>query len=150
MIFITNNPKETIKLGRELGRFLKKGNVVALSGELGTGKTHFIKGIAEALNIIDEITSPTFTIVNEYDGNIRLNHFDFYRLKDENELFNIGFDEYIFSDSISAIEWADLIPSSLPEDYIEVKINILKLHKREISVKGVGNMDMCFLKGINL
>jgi len=141
MKFITNNYSETIDLGREFGKFLKKGNIVGLIGELSAGKTQFIKGIAQALNIKEEITSPTFTIVNEYDGDIKLNHFDFYRLKDENELYNIGFDEYIFSDSISAIEWVNLMPLSFSKDYIEVKINILQYDKREISIDDRRSMN---------
>lgn len=150
MIFFTNGPSETIELGEKFGKFLIKGNVVGLIGNLSAGKTHFIKGIAKALNIKDEITSPTFTIVNEYDGDIKLNHFDFYRIKDESELYNIGFDEYIFSDKISVIEWANLIPASLPKDYIEVKLNILEDEKREILINAVGNIDISLLKEIGV
>ncbi|MCL2320682.1 MAG: tRNA (adenosine(37)-N6)-threonylcarbamoyltransferase complex ATPase subunit type 1 TsaE [Oscillospiraceae bacterium] len=138
MNYITKSANETIRIGVKLGSILTNSDVIALTGELSAGKTHFIKGIARALNIKDEITSPTFTIVNEYSGIIDLNHFDFYRLKNEDDLINIGFDEYIFSDKITVIEWADLIPSCLPESYIEVKINILSDGERAISIKGIG------------
>ena len=148
MIFITKSTDETIKLGMNFGKVLKPFDVVSVVGELSAGKTHFIKGIAKALKIKDEITSPTFTIVNEYSGNINLNHFDFYRLKNEEDLLNIGFDEYIYKDSISVIEWANLIPSCLPENYMEVKINIIGEQEREISFNGVGNKYK-FLKGVN-
>ncbi len=150
MIFITNNCDETVNLGRNFGRLLKKGYIVGLIGELSAGKTHFIKGIAKSLNINEEITSPTFTIVNEYYGDFKLNHFDFYRLKNEEELYNIGFDEYIFSDSISVIEWINLMPLCIPKDYIMVKINIINENKREISIEGIGNIDISFLGELKL
>ena len=98
MVFSVNSVEETTNLGISLGKILKPGDIVCLTGDLGTGKTHITKGIAKGLEITDYITSPTFTIVNEYDsGRLKLNHFDVYRVSDPDEIYAIGFDDYIFS-----------------------------------------------------
>ena len=97
MDFVVNNIDETTSLGYKLGKLLNPGDVICLTGDLGTGKTHITKGIAKGLGINDTITSPTFTIVNEYDsGRLKLNHFDVYRVVDPDEVYSIGFDDYIF------------------------------------------------------
>jgi len=114
---------ETTQLGIQLGNLLNAGDIVCLTGDLGTGKTHITKGIAKGLNINDNITSPTFTIVNEYEGGrLKLNHFDVYRVSDPDEIYAIGFDDYIFSDSVSIIEWANYIEEILPKDLLHIKI----------------------------
>jgi len=115
---ISNSEEETKNAGRWLGRLLKPGDVICLVGELGTGKTAFTKGIAEALGIQEIITSPTFTIVNEYKGGSKLHHFDVYRVNDPDELYNIGFEEYVYSDAVVVIEWADLISDIIPDERI--------------------------------
>jgi tRNA threonylcarbamoyladenosine biosynthesis protein TsaE len=114
---------ETTQLGIKLGALLNFGDIICLTGDLGTGKTHITKGIAKGLNITDNITSPTFTIVNEYEGGrLKLNHFDVYRVSDPDEIYAIGFDDYIFSDAVSIIEWANYIEEILPEDLLHIKI----------------------------
>lgn len=124
MEFKVNSIDETTKLGFELGKLLNSGDIVCLTGDLGTGKTHITKGIAKGLNINENITSPTFTIVNEYDsGRLKLNHFDVYRVSDPDEIYAIGFDDYIFSDAVSIIEWANYIEEILPKDYIHIHIS---------------------------
>jgi tRNA threonylcarbamoyladenosine biosynthesis protein TsaE len=120
--FQTFSPEETIAVGIKLGKLLKSGDIVCLKGELGTGKTAFTNGIASALGINDYITSPTFTIINEYMAEIPLYHFDVYRIADPDEMFDIGFEEYINGDGIVVIEWASLIRDILPPDYILVDI----------------------------
>lgn len=122
MKFKANSAEETAELGLRLGRLLHKGDTICLTGELGTGKTAFTSGIARALEIEGYITSPTFTIVNEYEGRLPLYHLDVYRIGDIDEMYDIGFDEYIYGDGITVIEWADLIQGILPEERIEVKI----------------------------
>lgn len=113
---------ETTQLGIKLGKLLKSGDIICLTGDLGTGKTHITKGIAKGLGINDNITSPTFTIVNEYEsGRLKLNHFDVYRVSDPDEIYAIGFDDYIFSDSVSIIEWANYIEEILPQDLLHIK-----------------------------
>lgn len=123
MIFRVYGVDDTTTLGYKLGKLLKSGDIICLTGDLGTGKTHITKGIAKGLDIKDHITSPTFTIVNEYDsGRLKLNHFDVYRVSDPDEIYAIGFDDYIFSDAISIIEWANYIEEILPKDYIHINI----------------------------
>lgn len=116
---ITNSEKETFDLGNGFAKTLKRGSIVALNGELGAGKTVFVKGIAKGLGIIDHILSPTFTLLRQYDG---LNHFDVYRIKDSEELYEIGFLDYLYGDEITIIEWANLIEDILPSDVIHVDI----------------------------
>ncbi len=123
MIFEVNSVEDTTKLGINLGKLLKSGDIVCLTGDLGTGKTHITKGIAKGLGIEDNITSPTFTIVNEYEtGRLKLNHFDVYRVSDPDEIYAIGFDDYIFSDAVSIIEWANYIEEILPQDFLHILI----------------------------
>ena len=133
--------EETIIIGEKLGSLVNSGDIVCLTGDLGTGKTHFVKGFAKGLNIEEYITSPTFTIVNEYQGRLKLYHFDVYRVDDPDEIYAIGFDEYIFSSAVSIIEWANLIEELIPEE--SLRINIVKIPKkgdnyREIEISYIG------------
>ncbi len=114
--------EETYNIGVMIGSEAKVGDVICLDGELGAGKTAFTKGFASALKIDENITSPTFNIVNTYEGFKKLFHFDVYRIKYEDELDDIGFDEYIFGDGVCLIEWAKNIKSSIPKDAIWVEI----------------------------
>ncbi|WP_338630812.1 tRNA (adenosine(37)-N6)-threonylcarbamoyltransferase complex ATPase subunit type 1 TsaE [Clostridium baratii] len=123
MEFEVNSISETTNIGKALGKLLNAGDIICLTGDLGTGKTHITKGIAKGLNITDNITSPTFNIVNEYDsGRLKLNHFDVYRVSDPDEIYAIGFDDYIFSDAVSIIEWANYIEEILPNDFLHIYI----------------------------
>ncbi|WP_446897762.1 tRNA (adenosine(37)-N6)-threonylcarbamoyltransferase complex ATPase subunit type 1 TsaE [Clostridium sp. LBM24168] len=127
MRFLSKDVKDTMLLGEKLGRLLRPGDIICLNGELGTGKTHFVKGLAKGLDIEDTITSPTFTIVNEYNGRLKLYHFDVYRVNDPDEIEAIGFDEYIFSNAVSVIEWSDYIEQLIPEEHMKININKDKL-----------------------
>lgn len=120
--YISQSPQETQKIAAELVSMLSPGSVVCMYGDLGAGKTAFVQGMAKALNIDEPVTSPTFTIVNEYNGTLPLYHFDVYRIGSSDEMFEIGFDEYINGDGISVIEWAELIEDILPPDTISVTI----------------------------
>lgn len=123
MKFDTFSAEETSELGYKLGTFLRKGDVVCINGALGVGKTAFTGGIAKALGISEYITSPTFTIVNEYQGDIPFYHFDVYRIAEPEEMYQIGFEEYLDLDGIVVIEWAKLIEDILPCNYIEIDID---------------------------
>jgi len=104
-----------VELGRAETAQLRRGDVLALCGELGAGKTHFVKGVAAGLGTEGEITSPTFTLIHEYiGGRLPLYHFDFYRLEDEDEALKIGLDEYLDGDGVCVVEWADKFPGLLP------------------------------------
>lgn len=121
--FIIKNEEETRAFGHDLAKSLKKGSVIAMIGDLGAGKTTLTKYIAEGLGITQTITSPTFTIVQEYKGGrLPLYHFDVYRVNDPDELFEIGCDEYFDGDGVVVVEWADLIYDMLPEHSIVLKI----------------------------
>lgn len=123
MYFHVDSVEKTTVLGFNIGKLLNSGDIICLTGDLGTGKTHITKGIAKGLNIDDHITSPTFTIVNEYDtGRLKLFHFDVYRVNDPDEICAIGFDDYIFSDAVSIIEWANYIEEILPKEYLHINI----------------------------
>ena len=120
--FHAGSVERTVELGRALGQMLQKGDNVCLTGKLGTGKTAFAGGIARALGIDGYITSPTFTIINEYEGRLPLYHFDVYRISGAGEMFETGYDEYISGDGVTVIEWAELIEGILPPDRIDVHI----------------------------
>ena len=113
-----DNDKETREIGFKLGKLLKPGSIVCLIGDLGAGKTTMTQSLAEALEVDDYITSPTFTIVNEYEGKMPLYHFDVYRIGCSEEMYDIGFDEYINGEGVCIIEWANIIEDILPDDYL--------------------------------
>ena len=123
MRYTSYSPEETEKIAYEFSQWLNAGDVVCMYGELGAGKTAFVRGIARGLGIKDHITSPTFTIVNEYCGKMPLYHFDVYRIADEDEMYEIGYEEYIDGDGVSVIEWPQLIKDILPKSYYSVKID---------------------------
>lgn len=118
--YISKNEQDTIAFAKKFAQNLKKGNIIVLSGELGSGKTKFVQGILEYFGLDNEISSPTFTIVNEYSKeDINIYHFDVYRLADIDEFYAMGGDEY-FSNGICFIEWGEIIESILPEHYIKI------------------------------
>ena len=122
MIKETHSSEETEKLGYETGLKAKAGDIFCLSGDLGVGKTVFTKGFATGLGIDEDITSPTFTLINEYNGRIPLYHFDVYRVGDPEEMEYIGCDEYFFGEGVCLIEWAELIEEMIPENAVWIKI----------------------------
>lgn len=121
MIMTMKSPEQTKKLGEVLASFLQPGDLVILDGDLGAGKTIFTKGIGLGLGITEDlITSPTYTLINEYRGRYPLYHFDVYRLNEPAELEDLGYEDYFYSNGISIIEWGNLIKSYLPTDYLEI------------------------------
>lgn len=123
MFIESNSEKDTYLLGLELGQKAKAGTVYTLVGDLGVGKTVFTKGLAKGLGIEEPVSSPTFTIVQVYEeGRLPFYHFDVYRIGDIEEMDEIGYEDYVYGEGVSLIEWADLIEDILPEHYTEVKI----------------------------
>lgn len=121
--FISNSTDDTIKLGERLAKSLKGGTVIAFYGGLGMGKTAFTRGMAKALGVDEEVSSPTFAIVNDYGGNPPLYHFDMYRVESWDDLYASGFFDFYEAGGILAVEWSENIENALPENTIKVTIN---------------------------
>ena len=137
MIFESRNETDTESLGERLARSLPKGSaVVALYGELGAGKTAFVRGLARGLGITDRVVSPTFTIVNEYSGKRDLFHFDMYRLSGADELFDIGWDDYLARGGVCAVEWSENVPGAFDGSEIRVTIKKTGDDARTVTVEG--------------
>lgn len=122
MEYLSHSPEETEHIGEMLGRRLRPGTVVAYRGGLGMGKTAFTRGLARGLGCAGRVTSPTFTIVNEYDGATPLFHFDMYRLSSSDELFDIGWEDYLTRGGVCAVEWSERVDDAMPADTLWVDI----------------------------
>ena len=123
MTYVTNSPAETEALGQRLAETLQPGDVIAYTGDLGAGKTAFTRGLARGLGITERITSPTFTIVNEYlGGRLPLFHFDMYRLGSADELFDIGWEDYLARGGVCAVEWSENVPEAMEPGTITISI----------------------------
>ena len=120
---ITYSEEETILLGKKFSNELKRGDIVALYGDLGTGKTQLIKGICNGLGVEQTVTSPTFALMNVYDGREKIFHYDFYRLNSESEIYDLCVDDYFFSDGISLIEWAEKCENFLPTERVNINLS---------------------------
>lgn len=138
MQFLSHSTQETEAIGEELAQKLRGGDVLAFTGSLGMGKTAFTRGLARGLGCRGRVTSPTFTIVNEYEGRTPLFHFDMYRLGSSDELFDIGWDDYLARGGVCAVEWSGRVSDALPEDTIFVDIARTDEHEdwRTITVTG--------------
>ncbi len=136
MVFITNSPEETEEVGAALGKVLKPGTVLAYTGDLGAGKTAFTRGLARGLGASDRVTSPTYTIVNEYlSGRLPLFHFDMYRLHSSDDLWDIGWEDYLVRGGICAVEWSENIQDAL-ESPVWVRIEKCGDTTRRITIEG--------------
>ena len=136
---ISNSEEETKLIGRKFAKDLKKGNVIVLTGDLGSGKTKFTEGVLQFFGLENEISSPTFNIVNEYvNRDVNVYHFDVYRLEDEDEFYAIGGEEY-FEKGICLIEWGEMIESALPNKYIQISFsrNLEDENVREIVIEEI-------------
>ncbi len=134
--FISNNPAETEEIGRRFANNVDMGSVLALEGDLGSGKTQFTKGLVVGLGSSTPVTSPTFTIIHEYPGGrLPVYHFDFFRLEDQESVARLGLDDYLFGDGISVIEWADRFPEFIPEQARWILFEIKSENARTISTK---------------
>ena len=136
MIYQTNSPEQTEKIGSALAKILSPGTVIAYRGDLGAGKTAFTRGLARGLGISDPVTSPTYTIVNEYlGGRMPLFHFDMYRLHSADDLWDIGWEDYLERGGVCAVEWSENVADAL-EDAITVTIEKLGADTRRITIEG--------------
>jgi len=134
-IVVTTSSEETWRIGRELADSLKKGDVVALVGLLGAGKTVMVKGICDGLGYSGVVSSPTFNLINVYSGKSEIYHFDCYRLESVSELEDIGYEEYFYSgNGISLVEWADKVKTAIPEDAVHIELEIVSEFERSIRI----------------
>ena len=139
----TNSPEETRALGRRLAQALEPGTVLAFTGDLGAGKTAFVSGLAEGLGIRERVTSPTFTIVNEYEGGrLPLFHFDLYRLGSAEELFDIGWEDYLDRGGVCAVEWSENAPSAMADGARLITVRITRGEADTRRVLEIGGIDL--------
>lgn len=133
----TNRTEETLQFSKELAQKLQPGDVITLEGDLGAGKTTFTKGLAVGLDITKNVSSPTFTIIKEYNGRLPLYHMDVYRLEDSYE--DLGFDEYFEGQGVTVVEWAHLIEEQLPNELLQIKITHGEENSRILTITPKGN-----------
>ncbi len=145
---ISKSGEDTIKTGERLAKYLFPGSIVCLLGDLGAGKTAFTQGLGKGLGIVEHITSPTYTIINEYySGRIPLYHFDVYRLGSSDEMFELGCDEYFYGDGVTVLEWADNVYDILPPHRLWIKITLgANPEERNIEMEAQGNIYDAILK----
>lgn len=139
-VFQTKSASETIRLGKRIGGLLRAGDVVALVGELGAGKTQFIKGLAAGAGVGKPtyVSSPSFTLINEYPGKVPFYHIDLFRVENQKEAEGLGLEDYLHGGGMTAIEWADKIPSLLPREMLSIHLVNTGKNNRSIEVKGKG------------
>lgn len=138
---VTHSPEETIEFAKNIGSLLNGGEVIAYKGSMGAGKTTFTRGLCVGMGLPDEVTSPTFALVNEYLGKLTLYHFDMYRIMNGDELETTGFYDYISEDSVLAVEWSENISDCLPENTIYITLNRIDENTREITIEGDNRFD---------
>lgn len=147
MAVITNSAAETRALGERLAGKLKAGDVILLEGELGAGKSELARGVAKGLGVQETVTSPSFTILNVYEsGQIPLYHFDWYRLEDAGELYELGMDEYLGGDGIALVEWPGRCPDAVPEDCLRIRIEAEGENIRRITEEVNGSFRRIILE----
>ena len=146
----TNSTDETRKLGLKIGSLINQPLIIALNGDLGSGKTAFVQGLASGLEVPEEyyITSPTFTLINEYPGRLRLLHVDLYRLDSIADLEDIGLDESLYDQAVVAIEWADKLLDNLPDRHLTVNMEIIDDHCRTLSLVATGHHEVNLIKAL--
>ena len=138
MVIETNSEAETVLAGEQMGKKLLPGDVLAFYGDLGAGTTAFIRGVARGLGIASRVSSPTFTIVNEYPGPVPLFHFDMYRLGSSDELFEIGWEDYLTRGGVCCVEWTENVADAMPAEAVAVTIEKTGENARKITVSGGG------------
>jgi tRNA threonylcarbamoyladenosine biosynthesis protein TsaE len=133
-----NNLQDTEKIGKIISRYLEKGTVLCLDGDLGAGKTAITQFIAKEFGVKEYITSPTFNIIKEYEGRLPFYHMDVYRIESEDDMYDLGYDEYIYSEGVTVIEWSENIKGILPDERIDIKIDRIDDNKRIMTIEGSG------------
>ena len=132
---VTSSADETIELGKSLSEFIEAGDIMTLDGDLASGKTTFVKGIHSGLNFKREVTSPTFTLINEYEAEHRVIHMDCYRENNLQRWVNLGIQDYFYSDDVKIIEWPEIISTLIPADHISITLTSISEFERKIYIK---------------
>jgi tRNA threonylcarbamoyladenosine biosynthesis protein TsaE len=142
--FISHSENQTQRIGARLAPLLKPGDVLAVTGDLGTGKTRWVQGVCQGLGVVEPVVSPTFTLVNEYQGRLPVYHVDLYRLNSAEEVFTFGLEDYLYGPGITLVEWADQAIDYFPESYLEVHLYHLEETKRRMVLRPKGQrfLDM--------
>jgi len=143
--FISHSERQTIRLGVRLAPFLRPGDVLALTGELGTGKTRWVQGVCQGLDVTGIVNSPTFTLVNEYRGRLPVYHIDLYRLAGAAEALTFGLDDYLYGDGVTLIEWAERAADFLPDNYLSVELHHLEETRRRVVLRPHGDRFLSLL-----
>jgi len=152
LVLSSGSSEQTLYWGKLLGVLLEGGDVVALIGELGTGKTTLAQGIAEGLGVSKEcyVTSPTFTIINEYKGRVPVYHLDFYRIESPSEIENLGLEEYFLGEGVAIIEWAEKIEKFLSREYLMIMLEYVEYSVRKMSMRGIGRRYGEIIKAVEM
>src|SRR5262245_3474029 len=149
MKLTSKNPQDTLELARKIAKQLKKGAIVCLHGDLGAGKTTFVKGMVKALGVEENaVTSPTFVLMNIYEGKLPLYHFDLYRLENADDIMQIGYEEFLYGEGISVIEWAERLKELYPKEYVKIELRHKSAREREIVLETRGRPYESILKKI--
>ncbi len=134
--------ENTFGLGHKIGILVEPGQLILLSGDLGAGKTLLTQGICDGLGIEEDVTSPTYNLINEYEGDLTVYHMDLYRLEDEKDLYDLGFEDYIENGGIVIIEWPDLVYDLIPAEFIYIKIDVISNEERILRFEAEGEKGM--------
>ncbi|ACL68957.1 tRNA (adenosine(37)-N6)-threonylcarbamoyltransferase complex ATPase subunit type 1 TsaE [Halothermothrix orenii] len=146
---ISDSVGETLKIGKITGELVEPGQIILLAGDLGAGKTVFTRGLAEGLGVDEDVTSPTYNLINEYDGDLPLFHMDLYRLEEEEDIYDIGFEEYLDREGVVVIEWPDIVYDVIPQDFIYVKIEKSNHDtRRKLTFEAEGEKSKRLLEGL--
>ncbi|MFA5099898.1 MAG: tRNA (adenosine(37)-N6)-threonylcarbamoyltransferase complex ATPase subunit type 1 TsaE [Candidatus Omnitrophota bacterium] len=150
MHIISASVQETLRFGKRIAHNLRKGDIVCLYGDLGSGKTVLTKGIAQGLGIDkSDVVSPTFVLMRRYEGRLPVFHFDLYRLGDAGEIFDLGYEEYLFDNGVAIIEWADRLGKLTPDAYLNVRLDVVGEERRKITVTASGGRYKGVLHNVN-
>lgn len=146
-VVISRSEQETVEIGGRIAEHLIPGSIVALYGELGSGKTRIVQGICRRLEVADDVTSPSFTLINQYRGRLPVYHFDLFRIATEHEVLQLGYEEYFFGEGVCVIEWAERMRGLLPEKRIDIRLQGFfepgRENERQISIKGLSCSIKC-------
>ncbi len=140
----------TYEFGQKIGELVEPGQLILLSGDLGAGKTLLTQGICDGLGVEEDVTSPTYNLINEYEGDLAVYHMDLYRLEQEEDLYDLGFEDYLENGGIVIIEWPDLVYDLIPAEFIYIKIEVISQEERIIVVEAEGEKSMKLVERLEL